>query len=510
MNEPSLPPSAAKGSLPAALEDLSRLLVAGVDAPPAFMLPVTGFLPRKRRSLRDLSPSQRRPLRRDGRNVGSASRMVAEGRLSSAELVQDSIQAIARRNSHLNAFVSMAPEPDLMAQAAKLDAERVVGKVRGPLHGIPITVSDGIYVEGMPSTASSSVLAGVKAYQDAVAVRLLKRAGAIILGKTQTHEFGLDVVTPQSRNPWDASREPGGASGGSAIAVATGMGLASLGADTRGSIRLPAALCGVVGFKPTFGLVPTAGSITLSWSLDHVAPMTVSVEDAALLLNALAIGGPLGGAQVPRRKRDFTTYLHKDVRGLRLAVPNPALDGAEAPVMTAFQSAVAGFKESGVDVVETGSPTDEEFHLASSMSLLISRCEAVAFHWRFQQNRGRYSQQAAEQLEAAAKVTAADYVQAQRYRAEFRMRTLEHLEKFDGFLMPTCPIVAPHSKDAGQYLTVLSRNCAPWSFIGFPAVSVPMGFTSDGLPVGVQLVAAPLEDGRLLAIAAALEGSLAG
>ena len=345
-------------------------------------------------------------------------------------------------------------------------------------------------------TASSRVLANQRASVDASS----REAGAIIIGKAHTHEFALGVTTPQSRHPLDPTRNPGGSSGGSAISVVTGMSVASLGTDTRASIRVPSALCGAVGYKPTFGLIPTDGVTTLSWSLDHIAPMAQNMSDIALLLDVLILGG------------NYATALTKDVRGLRIGIPVSALDGAEPGVLKAFEHAVAMIEAAGCQIVRVEAPTKEDFDLAVALGLIISRSEATTYHRAFgdiHTNAERYTRPVYEQLDEAAHVSAADYLQAQRWRTIVRQRVLAQLQRFDAMLMPTCLVTAPKSEDVERYFMVLSQNCILWSFIGVPAVSVPCGHTSDGLPVGAQLVACPFEDARLIAIAAALEAALA-
>jgi aspartyl-tRNA(Asn)/glutamyl-tRNA(Gln) amidotransferase subunit A len=473
------------------------------DWRPAFMEPVDR-LPRPDRTPlvdRMTARERRRPFNGRSVTIASAQLAMAAGTVSARDLVHDALAAVAARQSELNAFIHLAPEADLMAQAAQLDAEREAGSVRGPLHGVPIAVKDLLAVAGMPNTASSPVLAGNIAASDAGSIRLLKEAGAIIMGKTETHEFALGVVTPQSRNPWDPTRDPGGSSGGSAIAVATGMSLGAMATDTRASVRVPAALCGVVGLKPTFGLVPSDGVIMLSWSLDQACPMAQNVEDAAIMLSVLDSA----------TRQDYTQYLNKDVAGLKVGLPTSAWEDAEPEVMAAFQKSIDALVAAGVEIEETPSPSAEDFDLGMLMGLVVSRCEAAAYHLAFADRKDLYQTKAVyEQLDEAARVSAVDYLQAQRSRADFRDRMMALMHRYDALLMPTTRVAAPKSDEADRYFLVLSQNCIPWSFIGFPVISVPCGWTAGGLPVGAQLVAGPMEDGRLIALAAALEAMLEG
>lgn len=470
--------------------------------------PARGQFPAFMTSVAHLPPIARAPLTEQAATTAYAppwltatralDRMV-EGALSAVEVVEQAYDAIQARESALNAFVYIAPEAELMAQARQLDMERRAGRVRGPLHGLTLAVKDLIAVRGMPNTASSEVLAGEVADADAGSVRLLREAGAIIVGKTHTHEFALGVVTPQSRNPWDETRDPGGSSGGSAIALVAGMSLLALGTDTRASSRVPTALCGAVGFKPTFGIVPGDGVITLSWSLDHIAPMTTTVEDAALMLNVLTR---------ETTGEDYRPWVRKSVAGMRIGVPVAACDGVDAEVLAAHERSVQALRDLGVIVEEIDQPDAHDFHLSMLMGLVVSRCEAATYHLAFAGRESLYTTVVAEQMDEAAQVSAVDYLKAQRWREEFRTRMHGLLTHYDGLLMPTTAIAAPKSTEVDEYFLILSRNCIPWSFIGFPACSVPAGYTAAGLPVGAQLVTGPREDGRLLALAAALERAM--
>ena len=327
------------------------------------------------------------------------------------------------------------------------------------------------------------------------------------MGKAQTHEFALGVTTPQSRNPWDTSRDPGGSSGGSAISVATGMSLLSVGTDTRASIRVPASLCGTLGYKPTYGLVSTDGVVTLSWSMDHIGLQGRTSEDVAILMNVLQGLDSRDPGTLDRPDDDYTEYLFRDVTGYRVGLAVEALEGIDAATLSTFSACVETLRSLGVEVVETRIPSSGDFGLANSLGLIISRVEAAAYHTAFPDAGPRYVRQVFEQLDEAAQIKAVDYVSAQRFRSELQERMLDELQNFDALIMPTTLVAAPKSQDSEQYLTILSRNCIPWSMIGFPALSVPAGLTSDGLPVGAQLVAAPFDDGIILALASALESA---
>ncbi|MDA1127689.1 MAG: amidase [Chloroflexi bacterium] len=469
---------------------------------PAFISSVDRMTKGQRRDVRALPPSAQ-PGRRGP--VSEAGRLMAEGSTSAVDQIQRALEIIGRLQPELNAFAHIDSEAALIAQAEALDAEKASGKIRGPLHGIPVSIKDIIHVKGMPTSSGSKVMAGFMPQEDATVVRLLKEAGAIIVGKAQTHEFALGVTTPQSRNPWDTSRDPGGSSGGSAISVATGMSLLSVGTDTRASIRVPASLCGTLGYKPTYGLASTDGVVTLSWSMDHTGLMGRTSEDVAILMNVLQGVDPRDPGTLDRSDDDYTGYLFKDVTGFRVGLAVEALEGADPESLRTFETCIEKLKSLGVEVVETKLPSADDFRLCNNLGLIISRVEAAAYHTAFPDAGPKYITQVFEQLDEAAQVKAIDYINAQRFRSEFRERMLAELQGFDAFIMPTTLVPAVKAEDTEQYLTILSKNCIPWSMIGFPALSVPAGLTSGGLPVGAQMVAAPFDDGIILALASALE-----
>jgi aspartyl-tRNA(Asn)/glutamyl-tRNA(Gln) amidotransferase subunit A len=424
--------------------------------------------------------------------LGLAAADLRAGRVTSGQLVVEALLAVEKYDGELNAVAHLLAA-EARAEAGERDGEAAAGRWRGPLHGIPVTVKDVIDVAGAPTRAGSAAYDSVPT-ADAASVALLREAGAVILAKVTTHEFALGVTTPQSRNPHDPSRIPGGSSGGSAIAVSTGMGLGSLGTDTRASIRVPAALSGVVGLKGTYGTVPTRGVVPLSWTMDHVAPMAATVGDAALLLDALRPDRP-----------PIAPWAGTSVAGLRVGVPRATMAGAEAGVLAAFEASLVALGGLGCAVADDARPTAEDLDVANAAGLLVSRCEAAAFHRSQGTDRSQCWNEVADQLEAALGVAAVDYLDAQRVRAELAERLLTVFADHDVLVMPTVPIVAPRVEDFARHLLLLSRNAIPWSFTGFPAMSVPCGW-SAGLPVGLQVVAPPGREDLVVAVGAAIEG----
>lgn len=362
----------------------------------------------------------------------------------------------------------------------------------GPLHGIPITVKDIIDVDGMPTSGSSRAISAKVAAQDALAVARLRAAGATIMGKVATHEFALGVTTPQSRNPWDVSRIPGGSSGGSAISLVTGMALGSLGTDTRASIRVPSALCGLVGFKPSLSTVPIDHWLTLSWTMDHFAPMARTVRDIAILMDVLV------------DESRFVLALPGRVAGVRFGW-SPALVRRTAPGVTAaFNSAVEAIALAGGSVQEIAIPGDEDLALANAAGMVLSRSEAARFHTENGTDLASCTDEVRVQLEEALEVRATDLVRCFQLRGLLRERLESAFSEVDVLLMPTTKVVAPPREDADDYLLVLSETCIPWSFVDFPAISVYAGL--DGhLPAGIQLVGPPAGDEFLLSVAHGVE-----
>jgi len=422
----------------------------------------------------------------------AAGRMLLEsGELTSAELVDQSLAAIAARNDELHAFVEI-DEVEARAQAAKLDGERAAGRVRGPLHGVPVSVKD-LYAVAGGTTRAGSLAFERRDGHDAAAVARLRDRGAVILGKTATHEFAMGVLGLQSRNPHDASRIAGGSSSGAAIAVSAGMGMGALGTDTRGSARIPAALCGVVGLKPTFGRVSLDGVFELAATMDHFGSLAGSVTDAALLLDELAPGcNALSGAA-------------RSAAGMRIGVARGAWAGVERDVEQPVDEALAVLDAAGAELVELDRPDTADFEAANLIGLVISRCEAASFHRGLRLDTALYSAESRAQLETAAGVEAVDYLDAQRFRRRLADDMARVFDGVDAVVTPTVPMVAPRRDAVAHVSLALTRAVALWSFVGFPAMSVPVAPAASGLPVGLQVAAAPHAEATMVAVGRAIE-----
>lgn len=422
--------------------------------------------------------------------IGATHKLLKSRDVTSLDLVQRSLKAIAEQNDQLYAFVEIL-EVEATERAKKADAELNSGRDRGPLHGIPVSVKD-LYAVAGATTRAGSMAFERRDREDAWAVKRLREAGAVILGKTSTHEFAMGVIAPQSRNPHDPTRIAGGSSSGAAIAVATGMGMAALGTDTRGSIRIPAALSGVVGLKPTFAAVPLDGVVPLSWTMDHVGVMAASSADAAATLDALT-GDNVYEDSV------------RSVQGLRVGLPRTAWRDAEPAVTSSIETALETLSAAGARISDIDRPTESEFDRANLTSMVVSRCEAAVFHRDLGLDMALYTADVRNQIETAADADAADYIDAQRLRTQMQSEVATVFKDVDILVMPTVPIVAPPVETADQTPLVLTRNVAIWSFLGFPAMSVPCVPSPAGLPIGLQIVAAPHAETALVAVGRAVE-----
>lgn len=365
----------------------------------------------------------------------------------------------------------------------------------GPLSGVEVAVKDLIDVAGLRTTAGSLVLKDNVATRDAACVRALRRAGAVIVGKTNTHEFAYGTTNDNphygaTRNPWNRALSTGGSSGGSAAVVAAGIVPLALGTDTAGSIRIPAALCGAVGLKPTTGLVPTTGVIPLSRTLDCVGPIARSVELARLALEAMT------GRPLPREGGG--------VRGMKVGVPEHfAFDRVHVGIEAAVRAALAVLERLGCTLVRVTIP---ELAECERIGIAIGRPEAAAWHRRFYPARAaEYGADVRAKLEAGQTLPARDYVVAQEDRERVRQALRRILRKVDVLAGPTTPMPAFPNSAAPIHDTY--RLTYPWNIAFLPAVTVPCGLTGEGLPAGLQLAGAPRSEARLLALAAAYEES---
>ncbi len=430
------------------------------------------------------------------------------GALSAEEMVERCLARIAEGNQATNAFILVMTD-EARRQAREADRQLAAGEDRGPLHGVPLSIKDLIDVRGTETTAASHVRRGAVARDDAPCVAHLRAAGAVFVGKTNLHEYALGTTSGDSafgavRNPLDTTRSPGGSSGGSAVSVATGMALATVGTDTGGSIRIPAACCGIVGLKPSIGEVSTDGVIPLSSTFDHVGPLTTSVSDAWTMYRALT------GDLRPQPLRGAAPSA------MRLAVPRSYFcDMLDDDVRARFEEALNALRAGGVHVTDVVLPHTETI---ANVYIQISLKEAAAFHAAtLDAVPERYTPPVRQRLEMGRGIQQEDYMLALGGREQLRRDVDAALAGCDALVLPTLPIPAPkigaemvQVGSAQQPLrNVMLRLTQLFNITGHPAISIPCGFTREGMPCGLQLVGARSQTGALVQIALACEAVLA-
>ncbi|MEU2828814.1 amidase [Streptomyces lavendulae] len=444
--------------------------------------------------------------------LAAAADAIRARRMSPVELVDSVLDRIDKTEPHLGAYVTIVAEQARRA-ASEAEHEAAHGRYRGPLHGIPMGLKDLIDVSGMATTASSRVRAGHRATADSTVAARLDAAGAILLGKTHTHEFAFGLTTPQTRNAWNRDRVAGGSSGGSAVAVASGAATFALGTDTGGSIRVPAALNGVVGLKPTYGLVPRHGVTSLSWSLDHVGPLTRTVEDAALVLTALTGRDPRDPASLSVPASDYRPAAGTDLTGLRIGLPRTYyFDNVDPHVEAAVRRAIGRLEALGARLVEVDIPMTRYIQ-ATQWGLMVP--EAGAYHeGSLRTVPELYQEDVRILLEASELMSAGDYVRAQRSRTLMRAEWARMLEEVDVIAAPSVPMPAVGADEEtvtwpdGTVEGVSDayvRLSAPANITGVPALTVPVGHDPAGMPIGMQLLGRPLGEPTLLRVGHAYE-----
>ncbi len=450
--------------------------------------------------------------------ISEAAAALAARSVSSAEVLEATLARIEETEPLVHAYAFVLA--DAARESARLaDEEIAAGRRRGPLHGIPIGVKDLCYTAGAPTEAGSRALAGFVAPYDAAVVARLREAGAVIVGKTVTHEFAYGQNVPPTRNPWDPACYPGGSSAGSGVAVAARSAFGAIGTDTGGSIRVPASVNGVVGLKPTFGRVSRYGVMPMSSSLDHVGPLARTVEDTGLLLQAVAGYDPQDTTSADEPVPDFLAGLDGGARGVRLgAERNYYFYEHLAPeVRSAVERALEELSRLGAELVELRIP---ELELAVTVGLTILLPDTSAYHRRLLRERGGdYDPGTRLMLELGEFVPATHYVTAQRARTVLRdsVRRAFREHRLDALVGPTLPLtsvpveqlsVALAAEDGETALSTFVHHCIPANVSGQPALSVPCGFSSAGLPIGLQLVGRPFDEATLFRVAHAYERAM--
>ena len=444
-------------------------------------------------------------------SASELSHLIKGREVSCVEVTRAHLERCEALEPVLNSFITFMPEAALEA-AGRADAEIAAGQYRGPLHGIPIGLKDLFYVKGVKNTSGVRIYDGFMPDYDSDVAARFQAAGAVLLGKLNLHPlaYGPQGENPDygdMHNPWDPSRIAGGSSGGSGSATASGQCVLSMGTDTGGSVRIPSSLCGLVGLKPTYGRLSLRGITPLSWSLDHPGPMTRTVEDCALAMNALTGHDPARPSSP-----DYTAGLAEGVKGLRIGVVKEFFEEAlDSQVESAVRSALNTLDDLGADVREASWPIHRH---SMSISTTILMAESAAFHRKILASHGPELPPAVRlRLEAGFFVSGADYVEAQRARTLFLEETRRIFEDFDILAGPTLPITA-HAIGAGEVqigdvtlasTPALTQYTRPFNLNGNPAVTVPCGFSDEGLPIGLQLAGRPFEEGTTLRAAYAYE-----
>ena len=449
-------------------------------------------------------------------SAGELSRLIQNKELSPVEVIEAHLARADALEPTLNSFITLLPD-QAIAAARQAEQEIQAGRYRGPLHGIPLGLKDLYYVRGVRNTAGSRIYDEFVPDFDCTIAARFKEAGAILLGKLNLHQFafgptGENPDYGNMHNPWNPELISGGSSGGSGSATASGECTLTMGTDTGGSIRIPSALCGLAGLKATYGRVSRHGITALCWSLDHPGPMTRTVEDCALVMNAIAGYDPNDPASADVPVPDFTTALTGDIKGLRVGVPKEYFEVPVDPqVERAVRRGIEVLGELGATVSEVSWPM---YHYSAPISTTILMAEAAAYHAKLVRARGDQLYSAVRlRIEAGLFISGTEYLQAQQARTLFIRRSRELLEEVDILAGPMEPITAHKIGDTHVQVgdttmgsvPALTQYTRPFNLNGFPAITVPCGFSEDGLPIGLQLAGRPFDEETVLRAAHAYE-----
>jgi aspartyl-tRNA(Asn)/glutamyl-tRNA(Gln) amidotransferase subunit A len=453
--------------------------------------------------------------------VQTLARAIASRKISPVEATQACLTRIERHDGRLRAFITLDAEGALATARAR-EAELVAGQSRGPLHGVPLAYKDLCHVPGLPTSCGTRTPEYFVSPIECTAVARLREAGAVTLGKLNMTElalgpFGDNAHHGDVQNPWKPGHCAGGSSSGSAAAVAAGFALAALGSDTGGSIRLPAACCGVVGLKPTYGRVSRAGAMPLSWSLDHLGPLTRTVADAAALLALVAGHDPRDATSSQRGVPFYERLLESPITGLRVGVPeNYYFDGITQEIEVGVRAAVRVLEELGANAAPVGLPDPR---LLVDVCNVIARSESATVHARLVRERPHEVQPAVRlRLETGFNISAHDYLQALRLRARItRDFVREVFGEVDTLVVPVIPEPAPalETATAGPADEVVarmgrfSRFTRPFNGLGLPALALPCGFSADGRPLALQIVGRPFDEATVLRVGHAYQQATA-
>jgi aspartyl-tRNA(Asn)/glutamyl-tRNA(Gln) amidotransferase subunit A len=443
--------------------------------------------------------------------IAEAARLIAAKRLSPVELTRARLECVHEHDKQLHAFVHLTEERAL-AEARAAEAAITAAGPKGPLHGIPIGLKDIVDTKGIPTTCGSKLLQYNIPDADATCAERLAAAGTVLMGKLTTHEFAdggpsFDLPAPPARNPWNTEHFTAGSSSGTGAAVAAGLILGGIGTDTGGSIRGPAALCGIAGIKPTYGVVSRAGVAPAAFSLDHIGPMAWTAEDCALMLQVLAGHDPRDPASASRPVPNYTAGLGSGIKGLKIGVihhfhetDHKVSEGTQRGIT----AAITTFRNLGAEIREVQLSPLQDWHACGS---LISIAERAAAYEEWARTRlGDFSERLRSRLMLGAFVTGVDYVQAVRRRRELRAELQAAMRGLDVVLTATQPTEAARIDEVPKWDLFAAPNFTmPFNVAGYPAISVCSGFGKGGLPVAIQLVAKPFQEPTLFQVADAFE-----
>lgn len=448
-----------------------------------------------------------------GLSLTEAAAKVRSGAVTATQLTEACLARIAVYDSKLDAFITVAKDKAL-ARARQLDADFKAGHWHGPLHGVPIAIKDNIDTAGIRTTGASAVFEDRVPAEDATVITRLIAAGAIVIGKTNAEEFamgyGESSFFAPTRNPWNLAHGSGGSSSGSGAAIAACLSYGALGTDTAGSVRMPASYCGIVGLKPTYGLVPIRGIIPLALSADHCGPMTRTVEDNALMLGVMAGYDKLDITSVEHAKEDYVAALDQPISGLRLGTPIGYFDNVHPEITAAVAAATDQLAQ-----LTSGGVKEISLPAIAHLGILNMLEEVFAYHEEYFKSAGEMYMLSHRRLLgglAAAKPKAAEYIRS-KWQLELLRRTVDDaFAECDVVVLPTQRILPPRlaelieqAHDTQPREPSVTTNCWPFNAFGIPAISIPCGFSKNGLPIGLMIAGPRFSEGRVLAVARAYE-----
>lgn len=452
-------------------------------------------------------------------NISQISKAYRQKRISPVEVVNYLLKQIDSKDNKLNSYITVCPESALQ-DAKNVEQEILKNSIKSPLHGIPIAIKDLIYTKNIGTTMGSGVFQDFIPSYDATVITKLKKAGAIIIGKTNTHELAYGPTGDVSffgptRNPYNLSRMSGGSSSGSGVAVAADMAIGALGTDTGGSVRIPASFCGIVGMKPTKGSISKYGSYPLSYTIDHIGPMTKDIEGNALLLNYLVGKDSKDPHSIRRKKEDFSRKLGDSVKDVTIGIPfNYIYRDTDKEIIKCMDYIVEILKDLGISIKYIELPDMEELIRISGVvahSEVYTHSKNLAL-----QKDNLLMDQTRERILQGANYKAFEYVEAQQMKYTFLNDFEKLFNNVDCIMKPTVPILPPQigqrtMERKGQkefIMSMMTKYTLPYNYLGYPSLSVPIGYSEDNLPLGMQIIGKKLDEVNLYRIGYALEKSI--